>query len=245
MIETSYVKDLQSKETFSKIEALKSFRNGGFSLSDASFEKKFASLQENGEIVRVARGVYSLPKKAVRPYKFEYSDFAKELASYLIDQYPLIDFSIAELIQLNEFANHLIGHNTIFLSVDGDSEDFVFEALKSRYFGRVLCHPNLETYDKYKCDDVIVVNKLVTESPRVRGTRWHTRLEKLLVDLVADPLLSKTISQSEYPEIYDNAFFSCPVDESSLLRYAKRRAVYDKIVKMIEEDTEINLRTVK
>ena len=243
MIDASYVNDLQDKETFSKVEALKSFRNGGFPLSDASFEKKFTSFLKNGEIIRVAKGVYSLPKKAVCPYKYEYSDFAKELASYLIEQYPLIDFSIAELIQLNEFANHLIGHNTIFLSVDADSEDFVFEALKNRYFGRVLCRPSLGTYDKYKCDDVIVVNKLVTESPRVRDAHWQTRLEKLLFDLVADPLLSKSISQSEYPEIYDNAFFSCPVDESSLFRYAKRRGVYEEVLKIIKEETNIILKT--
>ena len=42
-----------------------------------------------------------------------------------------------------------------------------------------------------------------------------------------------------------SVFFSCPVDESSLFRCAKRRSAYDEIIKMIEEDTEINLRTAK
>ncbi len=88
-------------------------------------------------------------------------------------------------------------------------------------------------------------SRLVIESPREKKERYRARLEKLLVDLIADPLISKLVSQSEYPEIYDSAFFSCPIDESSLFRYAKRRSVYDEIMKMIEEGTEINLRTVK
>ena len=245
MIDSSYIDGLNGKETFSKKDVLASFRSGGYSLSEASFEKKFASLVESGEIARVGRGIYSLPKTPSAPYKYEYSDFAKEVASYLISQYPAIDFSLEELLQLNEFGNHFLTHNAIFLSVEGDCEEFVFEALRSRYFGKVLLDPDLSEYDRYKSDGVVIVNRLVTESPREKKGRYRARLEKLLVDLIADPLISKLVSQSEYPEIYDNAFFSCPIDESSLFRYAKRRSVYDEIMKMIEEDTEINLRTVK
>ncbi len=245
MIPSSFANGLKGKETFSKGDALASFRSGGFCLSEASFEKRFASLVESGEIVRVGRGVYSLPERPSAPYRHEYSDFAKEIASYLIEEYPAVDFSLAELLQLNEFANHLLAHNAIFLSVEGDCEVLVFEALRERYFGRVLLDPTLDEYDSYRSDGVVIVNKLVTESPRGKKERWRARLEKLLVDLVADPLMSKLVSQSEFPEIYDNAFFSCPVDESSLFRYARRRSVYDEIVRMIEEDTEIQLRTVR
>lgn len=50
-------------------------------------------------------------------------------------------------------------------------------------------------------------------------------LEKLLVDVVADPLLLDSVSESEYPTIYEDAFSKYVVDESCLFQYAARRAV--------------------
>ena len=72
---------------------------------------------------------------------------------------------------------------------------------------------------------------------------WHTRLEKMLVDVVADSLLSDTISESEYPNIYEEAFSMFVVDASCLFRYAARRAVDKKIKELIKEKTNITLRT--
>jgi hypothetical protein len=71
----------------------------------------------------------------------------------------------------------------------------------------------------------------------------YTRLEKLLVDVVADPLLLDSVSESEYPTIYEDAFSMYVVDESCLFRYAARRAVDKKIKKLIREKTNITLRT--
>ena len=53
---------------------------------------------------------------------------------------------VFELIQLNEFVNHLIGNNTIILSVESEMMDFVFMSLKDRYPGSVLLDPDLRTY---------------------------------------------------------------------------------------------------
>lgn len=51
---------------------------------------------------------------------------------------------------------------------------------------------------------------------------WHTRLEKLLVDLVSDSLLQEVISKSEYPAILEGTFSGYVIDESCLFRYAKQ-----------------------
>ena len=184
-----------------------------------------------------------LPSNNARPYDHEYSDLAVEVASLIQEQYPLVDFSILELIQLNDFVNHQLAHNVLFLSVESDVIEFVFDMLKDQYFGKVFINPTLEMYHQYWSDNMIVINKLTTEAPKSAGIPWYTRLEKLLVDIVADPLLLDSVSESEYPTIYEDAFSMYVVDESCLFRYAARRAVDKKIKKLIREKTNITLRT--
>ena len=65
----------------------------------------------------------------------------------------------------------------------------------------------------------------------------------MLVDLFADSLLKNAVSEGEYPIILDNAFHNFVLDENSMFRYAKRRNVAKKIREMIEEKTNISLRT--
>ena len=137
---------------------------------------------KEGELVRAGNGVYCFPEKNSRPYEHEYSELAMEVASLIQEQFPLLDFSIMELIQLNDFVNHQIAHNVLFLSVEVDMIEFVFDSLKERYFGKVLINPTPVIYHQYWSDNMIVVNKLITEAPKSATISWHTRLEKLLVE---------------------------------------------------------------
>lgn len=242
MTETCYFEGIKNKESFSRQEVLQSFRKGGFGLSDASFYRRFTTMVKEGEVVRAGNGVYCFPKSDVRPYEHEYSDLTVEVAGLIQEQYPLLDFSIMELIQLNDFVNHQIAHNVLFLSVEADIMEFVFDTLKEKYFGKVFINPTPEIYHQYWSDNMIVINKLITEAPKSPTISWHTRLEKLLVDIVADPLLLDSISDSEYPSIYEDAFSMYIVDESCLFRYAARRTVDKKIRKLIREKTNITLR---
>lgn len=242
MTDPRYFEGIKNKKCFDRQAVLESFRNGGYKLSDASFYKKLAVMVKEGELARVGNGIYCIPEKSVKPYKHEYSEFAAEVAALLQEQYPLLDFSIMEMIQLNDFINHQIAHNTLFLSVESDIIEFVFDLLKEKYFGKVFINPTLEMYHQYWSDDMIVVNKLITEAPKSSTVSWHARLEKMLVDIVSDSLLSESVSKSEYPGIYENAFSMYVVDESSLFRYAARRTVDKKINKMIQEKTNIKLR---
>ncbi len=243
MSDSRYFEGIKNKKCFNRQTVLESFRNGGYELSDASFYKKFAEMIKEGELVRVGNGIYSFPEKSVKPYKHEYSDLAVEVASLLQKQYPLLDFSIMEMVQLNDFVNHQIAHNTLFLSVEADVTEFVFDSLKEKYFGKVFMNPTIEIYHQYWSDNMIVVNKLTTEAPKSSAVSWHVRLEKMLVDIFADSLLSELISESEYPGIYEDAFSMYVVNESCLFRYAARRTVDKKIKKMIQEKTNIKLRT--
>lgn len=105
-------------------------------MSDAAFYKKIQELTSAGELIRVGRNVYSLPNKDKALYEHQYSDLAVELAELLSELYPYMAFSIFELVQLNTFVNHQIAHNAIYLSVEAEVIDFVFDSLKVKYPGK-------------------------------------------------------------------------------------------------------------
>ncbi|MCC8141275.1 MAG: hypothetical protein LIO56_01900 [Lachnospiraceae bacterium] len=240
-----YLEDLNGKKYFSRRELLQSFRKGGFALSDAAFSKKVTSMVQSGDIVRVGKDVYSLPDEQIYPYKHEYSDLANELAEIIKEQYPLIDFTVFELIQLNDFVNHQLAHNVLFLSAESEVKNFIFDTLKDRYFGKVFLDPSPEIYHQYWSDNMIILTKLVTEAPMGQDVIWHTRLEKLLVDIMSDDLILESVTPSEYPMIYEDAFSRYIVDESCMFRYARRRKTDKKIKSLIQEKTDITLRTTE
>ena len=243
MLEKRYYDGLLDVTRFTRKELLESFRMAGYMLSEASFYKKVEELVKNGQIIRVGRNVYSLPDGKRLTYEYKYSELAEEVAQEIAQQYPYVNFSIFEFVQLNDFVNHLIAHNVIFLSVEAEIMDFVFETLRDKYPGKVLINPTIEIYHQYWSDNMIVLGKLTTEAPKGQKASWHTRLEKMLVDIMAEPLLLASISRAEYPHIYEDAFDRYIVDENGLFRYASRRKVTKKIKELIRKETDIVLRT--
>ncbi len=243
MSEKRYYDGLLDVTRFTRKELLESFRMAGYTLSEASFYKKVEELVKNGQIIRVGRNVYSLPDDKRLMYEYRYSELADEVAQVIVQQYPSVNFSIFEFIQLNDFVNHLIAHNVIFLSIEADVMDFIFETLRDKYPGKVLINPTVEIYHQYWSDNMIVLGKLTTEAPKGKKISWHTRLEKLLVDIIAEPLLLASISRAEYPHIYENAFDRYIVDENGLFRYASRRKMKKKIIELIRKETDIVLKT--
>ena len=243
MLEKRYYDGLLDVTRFTRKELLESFRMAGYMLSEASFYKKVEELVKNGQIIRVGRNVYSLPDDKRLTYEYKYSELAEAVAQEIAQQYPYVNFSIFEFVQLNDFVNHLIAHNVIFLSVEAEIMDFVFETLRDKYPGKVLINPTIEIYHQYWSDNMIVLGKLTTEAPKGQKASWHTRLEKILVDIMAEPLLLASISRAEYPHIYEDAFDRYIVDENGLFRYASRRKVTKKIKELIRKETDIVLRT--
>ena len=243
MADVLYFDGIKNKESFTRQELFQSFRDGGFTLGNASFCKKIEAMVKDGDLIRAGRNMYCFPQGQKNAYEHEYSELAIEIAKLLKEDYPLLDFSILEVIQLNDFVNHQLAHNTIFLAVEADIMDFVFDTLKEKYPGKVLINPTAEIYHQYWSDNMIVIVKLTTEAPKGMVETWHTRLEKLLVDIISEQLLPEAISESEYPNIFEDAFTRYLIDESCLFRYAKRRGTEKKIRKFIKEKTNITLNT--
>ena len=231
---------LQDNQSFTTRDFVSMVRESGVAYSDRKAYRDLQDLQNDGKIMKVGRGHYS--KMSVKDsYHFEPSVLISEITESIKQEYPLVTFQTWELYQWNEFVNHQLAHNTFFVEVEKPLETTIFEMLFEKY-PRVLLNPDAESYYRYRADDMIIVQRLVSESPApIPGTN-QASLEKLLVDIFSRKLTGQLIERAEYRQIYTDAFGKYAINESALFRYAGRRHLEPDIRKFIAEETEIVLR---
>ncbi|MBQ9329118.1 MAG: hypothetical protein IJ225_11385 [Solobacterium sp.] len=196
------------------------------------------NLCEEGEITRTSRGHFSISR--IEDYSYPLSNTGKEIASFISKSYPLVTFQIWELYQMNEFVNHQISRNTVFVEVETMHDESVFNLLFENY-PHVLLNPTKEEYYRYSGKETIVVKKIISEAPPSYGEMKQATLEKILVDLFARGISGSIISKSEYPAIYEDSFKRYHINQPKMFRYARRRGIEGKIRTFIHEQTSINL----
>lgn len=189
---------------------------------------------DQGTVVRAGWNQYSANTDR-RRYSYSYSTEATDIVSAVENNYYDLSFRIFELRQLNQFVNHLIAHNVIFVSVENEMMEFVFDTLNRLFPGKVLLKPNLEMYYRYQQDNTIIVSRLPSEAPKGFEHPWETRLEKMLVDILVDKLIGGVVPDGEKQGIIDSAFSSYLVDEATMIRYAKRKGAEKKLRTALKE----------
>ncbi len=235
---TSFLKENPSFTTKDFVSMVKEFQAA---YSDRKAYRILQDLQDEGQIMKVGRGHYS--KVSVQaPYYFKASSLMVEMIRMIDKEYPLITFQTWELYQWNGFVNHQLAHNAYFIEVESGLETTVFDMLLEKY-PRVLLNPGVEEYYRYRADDMIIVQKLISGAPAPLPGTKQASLEKLLVDIFSRKLTGQLIERAEYRQIYEDAFGKYAINESALFRYAGRRHLESDIRKFIEDETSIELRS--
>ena len=63
-------------------------------------------------------------------------------------------------------------------------------------------------------------------------------LEKLLVDMYTDKLISNTYSKAEFPDVLQLALSQYRVDKAKMLRYARRRNRREEFTQLLDREKE-------
>ena len=144
---------------------------------------------------------------------------------------------------MNDFVNHQIAKNVIFIEAEAMLVDTVYEMLHEK-FPYVMIEPDTNAFYKQRAPETdIIVQRLITEAP-TPNEGHSSPLEKLLVDLLSKKLSGNLIERSEYPCIYEDIFRKYLIDETKMFRYAKRRHLYDNLLSFINTQTDIKLMTI-
>jgi len=205
-------------------------------LKDTSVGWLLYDMQKNNIINRVAHNMYKLhtSEEELHNYNNDLSDNAINIINLVKEKYPELEFIVWETRAYNEFANHQLWRNFIFVEVEKWLEESVFNALCEHTDYRVLFKPSKKEIVLYSEDVTVSVLTLTSEAPTCDN---QVRLEKLLVDLFANPLVDRIVSRGDYPGIYKEAFLKYKINYKMMLRYARRRGKADEIVSFMENET--------
>ncbi len=228
---------------FTKYQFSSKVREVNPDYSGSSISWLLSELKREQKIASIGRGIYIRITEdgRKREYAYDHLEAYLEIEQSVSREFPLVEFQMWEMYQMNEFVNHLFGKNTIFVEVENMCEAPVFEMLHERFPDVLFCPDKDMYYRQRGKDNTVVVQKLISEAPKpVIGHSAH--LEKLLVDLFSKKLTGRLVSRSEYQGIYEDAFSRYCIDETKMFRYARRRHLEAEIKTFLKEKTNVELK---
>lgn len=225
---------LSEKETYNRETLFRLLRGEKPDLSESAFRWTLYNLQKEQKIYRAGRDSYTTSKPELLPiYQPVYSEEAKAVSQEIAGRYPEIDFVVYESVLLNEFLNHQIAQNTIYIQTEKDISSYIFNLLQEEYAGNVLYKPSKSEFDRYWTRGCFVVLDLISQSPLSKESPHEMTVEKLLVDIIAEKSIAATFSPAELLYVFENVRESCRIDRHRLNRYAGRRGKTAQINKLM------------
>jgi len=209
------------------------------SLYQTKNHKLFLSWIRREQNKRATNNQRVLRRRGTRSeYRPIYSDRTMQLIDILSRAFPHISFTVFETTLMNEFLNHLVAQNTVFIQAEKESSIFLFRFLQEQGYHDLLYRPSGKDFSLYWVKNCIVVSDLISESPILGDMPHSICLEKLLVDMYTDKLISTTYSKAEFPDVLQLALSQYQVDKAKMLRYARRRNRREELALLLEGGKE-------
>ncbi len=207
-------------------------------------KRLLAYMIETSKIEHVGRNKYRKNTNTMKLAQYEnrYSETASQVIDVMLNEFPLVECRVWELAWLNEFVNHQIGCNYIFLEVENDGCEFVFERILTEFEGKVLLKPDQNQILRYGGNDSIIIERLISESPKGKKEPYNLAIEKLIVDLFANKRLKEMISPGDYPAALESIFNMYEVDQVKMFRYARRRNKESELREFLKSRTNVELK---
>ena len=215
---------LTADHTYTRKQLMVVFMKVMPTLTESSFQWTLGRMLKSGDIIKTGYDGYSLPGSEVHSfYTPLFSERAERVMKIVDDAYPYVSFTVFETVLMNEFLNHLIAQNTIFISVEKDSAPFVFRTLQESGCGNIMFKPSKKVFNLYWTRNSMIVTNMISEAPLAKNAPHRITIEKMLVDMYCDKLISEMYSPAEFPYVLEQSVKKYQVDQVRLLRYAGRR----------------------
>ncbi|MFV0375774.1 MAG: DUF6577 family protein [Mangrovibacterium sp.] len=200
-----------------------------------TFSEQLNRLLKSGQLLRIERGVYKLPDDARKDFSVVCSEDMRRINQQIKTQLPFVDYCLWSASTLMPYMHHIPNLNLLFVDVEREVTESVFNLLNADSNKRVFLLPSLTDMERYiSTNDAIIIRPLISESPLqlVEGINTPT-IEKVLVDIVGDVEFS-FLQGSEINYVYTTIFERHNVNKNKLLRYATRRGRKEKIIELLE-----------
>ncbi|MGM0587274.1 MAG: DUF6577 family protein [Bacteroidota bacterium] len=219
-------------------ELVEYFREENPNMPRSTAKWRVYDLKKRGLLHKIGRGQYavSLQKKKWDPLL---NDELKSLGRSIKERFPYINLSLWSTGWLHPFMHHIPQQTLYIVESEKDTEESVFHFIQENK-NKISCYlkPTSDDIDNYisQHQKAIIVDRLITQSPLIEkdGLPVPT-LEKILVDILVNPVLFSAFSGKERDRLFDNLLHTFYIDSNRLTRYSKRRNAQGKV------DRSINL----
>ena len=228
----------------SRQDILELIRETDSSFREGQLKRLLSYMIETSKIEHIGRNKYRKIVETVNTTRYEnhYSENAQIIISIMQKEFPLVEYRIWELSWLNEFVNHQLARNYIFLEVEKDGCEFIFERIMTEFDGKVLLRPNQDQILRYGSNDSIIIDRLISEAPKGKTEQYNLTLEKLIVDLFANKRLKAMLSLGDYPRALETIFAMYEVNQIKMFRYARRRNKEQELLEFLKNKTNVDLK---
>jgi len=220
-ISNEIIRFAAGRESFPRSELIEKFGN----LSEKSLSQQLYRLLKSNRLERIEQGIYRLPVSL-----FSVSDEIKTLNEILKNQFPFSDYCFWSSNVLMPFMHHIPNLNFIYVDVENDVAESVFNFLKTNQSKSVYFRPDKEDYYRYITGtESIIVRLLISESPlQMQENVFVPTLEKVLVDIACDVEFD-FMQGAEISYFYRNVMERHTINKRKLLRYASRRGRREEV----------------
>jgi len=218
---------LRARKTLTRDELLTYFTRQTPPISQSTGQWRIHRLEQRGLLHQTANGTYQLGPSAFQ--SVELSPRSLRLAATLAKEAPRITTSLWEHSWLNHYSSLQSTKNIIHLDVERGFEEFIFNLLKSKGYANLLLKPTLDHFDWYSGATPIPI-RIQTFTSRGPTKKYPynaavrlARIEKIAVDLMADPFLNAFTGCA--PELARQMIHEPGINQTKLATYAKRRGI--------------------
>lgn len=202
--------------------------------SPGSLSEQLNRLLKSGQLVRIDRGVYKLTDNARKDFSVLCTENMRLINQQIKNQFPFVDYCLWSASTLMPYMHHIPNLNLLFVDVEREVAESVFNLLNADNSKRIFLKPTLTDFERYiSTNDAIIIRPLISESPLqlVEGINTPT-IEKILVDIVGDVEFN-FLQGSEINYVYATVFERYSINKNKLLRYATRRGRKEEIEQLL------------
>lgn len=227
-------KAFTAQKPFSNSDIKKFYQRYEPDIPDTTVNWRIHELVKEGVLARIGRGIFMLGKE--QRFQPSISKQEKSIFKRIKDSFPFLNVCLWSTQDISQFMVHQPARHFLLVEVEKEATEPVLHLLSEKY-KQVFHHSTypLLRHHPVMANDAIVINRLITQAPlqEVEGIPTTT-LEKLLVDLVAQPDLFEAYQGSELQTIYQNAAESYTFHYHRLIRYARRWGKEKEVQKYVK-----------
>jgi hypothetical protein len=221
-------------KVFTRKELIANLKSESQIGSPGTFSEQLNRLLKSGQLVRIERGLYKLPDDTRKDFSVVCSEEIIQINQQIKNQFPFVDYCLWSTSTLMPYMHHIPNLNLLFVDVEREVAESVFNLLNTDNNKRVFLMPSLTDFERYiSTNEAIIIRPLISESPLQLLENINTpTIEKVLVDIVGDVEFS-FLQGSEVNYVYTTIFERHNVNKNKLLRYATRRGRKEEVEQLI------------